>query len=134
MRLGRFVEQLQEWSEKACVLTVRIASVPEPLRFSGVLRSYFSLQSIRGWVLVPPVQHGGFETMRLTQLEFDEAATRECDEHPHGTVLRYTTSDGTIFELERDPAVLTPPPRTTQDGRYLYPGGRRRRRPERWML
>lgn len=133
MRLGRFLEYLQEWSEKACVLTVHVPTAGEPLRLGGVLRSYYSLNSIRGWVLVPPVQHGGFETIRMTHLTFDEAQARECIDGPHGPVLRYSADGRTVFELERDATAFTAPPRAVKTTRYLYPGGRRRRRPERWM-
>ena len=74
---------------------------------TGILRAYYSLASMHGWALVPPQQHGGFATMRMTQLWFDQATMR---------------------------AVLTAPPRSIRGGRYLYVGGRRRRVPEPWML
>ena len=132
MRLGAFHRQLLDWAEKPCVLTVCVASTSR-LRFAGILRPYYSLASIRGWALVPP-QHGGFDAVRLTQLTFEDARLRAVLGDGRERKLRYRDARGTIFELERDDAILTAPPRAVRDGRYLYVGGRRRPAPEPWML
>jgi hypothetical protein len=50
------------------------------------------------------------------------------------TRLRFSAGREPVFELERDEAILTAPPRVTRNGRYLYIGGRRRPVPETWML
>jgi hypothetical protein len=135
VRLGAFHQQLVAWSEKACVLTVTIPSVGSELRFAGILRTYFSLDSMRGWTLVPPQQHGGFETMRLTQLNIDEMTRRRIVGAGACRRLLFSADGETRFALERDAgAALTAPPRATRHGRYLYIGGRRRQRPEAWML
>ncbi|HEY4441117.1 MAG TPA: hypothetical protein VGN14_11730 [Candidatus Elarobacter sp.] len=104
------------------------------IRLAGILRPYFSLQSLRGWALVPPQQHGGFETMRLTELPFDEAVMRAVTGDGDERTLRYSLDRRTVFTLERDHVPLTAPPRAIRRGRYLYVGGRRRRSPEPWML
>ena len=123
-----------EWSEKACVLTVTVASVGSELRFSGILRAYYSLASIHGWALVPPQQHGGFEAIRLTQLSIEEATIRHVLDDGPGRRLRYSAGGDAVFELQRDDAIFTAPPRSIREGRYLYVGGRRRPAPEEWML
>jgi hypothetical protein len=123
-----------EWSEKPCVLTVSIPSAGSTIRIAGILRSYYSLSSLHGWVLVPPQQHGGFATVRLTQLNVAEATQRDVVLHGQGRRLRFARGDEPVFELERDEAILTGPPRVTRNGRYLYIGGRRRPVPESWML
>jgi hypothetical protein len=51
-----------------------------------------------------------------------------------GRRLRFSGDGEVVFELERDDAILTGPPRTVRNGRYLYVGGRRRRQAEPWML
>jgi len=89
---------------------------------------------MHGWALVPPEQHGGFTTMRLTQLCFDEASLRAVVGEGTARRLRYVLSGEAVFTVERDDALLTAPPRSTRNGRYLYVGGRRRRVPEPWML
>ncbi|MBV9409654.1 MAG: hypothetical protein JO164_12575, partial [Candidatus Eremiobacteraeota bacterium] len=38
------------------------------IRLAGILRSYYSLNSLHGWALVPPQQHGGFAAIRMTEL------------------------------------------------------------------
>ncbi len=130
-----FSRLLTEWAEKPCVLTVAIRSAGSTLQIAGILRSYYSLSSLHGWALVPPQQHGGFSTVRLTQLEIAEAVQRDVVLDARGPRLRYARSDDTVFELERDhDALLTAPPRVTRSGRYLYVGGRRRPAPEAWML
>jgi hypothetical protein len=134
MRLGVFHRQLLAWAERPCVLTVAVRTVAGTICVAGILRPYFSLQSIRGWALVPPQQHGGFETMRLTALAFDEAPLRAVLGTGDDRRLRYSLDGRTIFTLERDHAILTAPPRATRRGRYLYIGGRRRHVPEPWML
>lgn len=134
LRLGVFHHQLLLWAERPCVLTVSVSAASSTIRIAGILRSYYSLQSIRGWALVPPQQHGGFETMRLTALPFDEAPMRAVLGDAADRRLRYTLDGHTIFTLERDNASLTAPPRAIRRGRYLYVGGRRRHAPEPWML
>ena len=134
MRLGAFHRQLIAWSERPCILTVSVASIASALRLAGILRPYYSLHSIRGWALVPPQQHGGFEAMRLTQLTIDEATMRAVLDDGSSRRLRYSADGETVFTLERDEAFLTAPPRATGEGRYLYVGGRRRRAPEPWMM
>jgi hypothetical protein len=125
---------LVEWSERPCLLTISIPSVSSRLHVAGILRAYYSLASMHGWALVPPEQHGGFRTMRMTQLCFDEASMRAVVGDGSGRRLRYALGGEAIFTLERDDALLTAPPRSTRNGRYLYVGGRRRRVPEAWML
>lgn len=134
MRLGVFHRLLSEWAEKPCVLTVSIVSAGSAIRIAGILRSYYSLSSLHGWALVPPQQHGGFATVRLTQLNLAEATQRDVVLDGHGRRLRFACGDEPVFELERDDATLTAPPRVTRNGRYLYVGGRRRPVPESWML
>lgn len=133
LRLGRFGEQLIAWAEKPCTLTIAIAGASE-LRVAGILRPYFSLRSMRGWALVPPQQHGGFETMRLTPLEFADATIRVVTGEGAQRRLRFALDRRAIFILERDQAPFTGPPRAVRETRYLYSGGRRRRIPEPWML
>ncbi|HYZ17030.1 MAG TPA: hypothetical protein VE591_11535 [Candidatus Acidoferrum sp.] len=113
------------------MLTVSVGE--SELRLGGVLRAYYSLYSIRGWVLAPPLQHGGFDTMRLTELKLEESASRRIVADAAQRKLCYAI-DGTVFVLQRDDAQLTAPPRATRRGRYLYTGGRRCHRPEPWML
>jgi hypothetical protein len=134
LRLGVFHRLLLEWAEKPCVLAVSIPSAGSTIRIAGILRSYYSLSSLHGWALVPPQQHGGFATMRLTQLSVAEATQRDVMLDGHGRRLRFVRGDEPVFELERDEAILTAPPRVTRNGRYLYVGGRRRPLPEPWML
>ena len=134
MRLGVFHACLIEWAEKPCVLTIAVASVGSELRLTGILRSYYSLHSISGWALVPPQQHGGFATMRLTQLNLEDATMREVVVDADRQRLRFSSRRDTVFELQRDDAYLTGPPRIVKEGRYLYVGGRRRPVPEEWML
>ena len=134
MRLGVFHRLLFQWAEKPCVLTVRIASVGSEVRIAGVLRSYFSLSSLQGWALVPPQQHGGFLAVQLTELHLEEMTLRDVVLDGDGHRLRFSNGGETVFELERDDALFTAPPRTTGTGRYLYVGGRRRPGPEAWML
>ncbi len=122
------------WAEKPCLLTVSVASVGSELRFAGVLRAYYSLYSIHGWALVPPQQHGGFAAVQLTQLHLEEATQREVLLDGNGHRLRFSAGGETVFELERDDALFTAPPRSIGTGRYLYVGGRRRPAPEAWML
>jgi hypothetical protein len=112
---------------------MRVASSASEIRMSGVLRPYFSITSLHGWALVPPQQHGGFTSLKLTELPIAEAEEREVLFDGHGRKLRFTTPE-LIFELERDDAILTAPPRVVRNRRYLYIGGRRRRTPEPWML
>ena len=134
MRLGLFHRQLIAWSERPCVLTVSITSIASTLRYAGILRAYYSLHSLRGWALIPAEQHGGFATIRLTQLSIDEATSRVVTGEADSLRLRFTVDGETVFTLERDPAPLTAPPRAVREGRYLYVGGRRRPVPEDWML
>jgi len=134
LRLGVFHRLLLEWAEKPCVLTVRIASVGSEVRIAGVLRSYFSLSSFQGWALVPPQQHGGFLAVRLTQLHLEDMTVRDVVLESGGHRLRFSAGGETVFELERDDALFTGPPRSIGSGRYLYVGGRRRPAPEAWML
>jgi hypothetical protein len=134
LRLGVFHRLLLEWAEKPCVLTVGIASAGSEVRIAGVLRSYFSLSSLQGWALVPPQQHGGFASVQLTQLHLEDATLREVRLDGKGRRLRFSAGGETVFELERDDALFTAPPRTIGTGRYLYVGGRRRPAPEAWML
>jgi hypothetical protein len=134
LRLGVFHRALLEWAEKPCVLTVRIASVGSEVRVAGILRSYFSLSSLQGWALVPPQQHGGFASVQLTQLHLEEATLRDVLLDGRGRRLRFSAGGDTVFELERDDAFFTAPPRSIGSGRYLYVNGRRRRGPEAWML
>lgn len=134
MRVGVFLRQLHEWSERPCVLTMRIASAAATeIRVAGVLRPYYSITSLHGWALVPPQQHGGFASLKLTELPIAEAEMREVIFDGRGRKLRFTTH-AMIFELERDDAILSAPPRVVRNQRYLYVGGRRRRHPEPWML
>ena len=134
MRVGIFLRTLYEWSEKPCVLTVRVASTGSEVRVTGILRSYFSLSSLHGWALVPPQQHGGFAAVKLTQLNIADAVQRDVMLDGRGRRLRYCANAEVVFELERDDAILTAPPRCVGGGRYLYVGGRRRRAAEPWML
>jgi hypothetical protein len=115
-------------------LTVGIASVGSEVRIAGVLRSYFSLSSLQGWALVPPQQHGGFAAVQLTQLHLEDATLRDVILDGKGRRLRFSAGGETVFELERDDALFTGPPRSIGTGRYLYVGGRRRPAPEAWML
>lgn len=134
MRVGIFLRTLYEWSEKPCVLTVRVASTGSEVRVTGILRSYFSLSSLHGWALVPPQQHGGFATVKLTQLGIADAVQRDVILDAGVHRLRFSPGAEVVFELERDDAILTAPPRCVGAGRYLYIGGRRRRVAEPWML
>jgi hypothetical protein len=134
LRLGVFHRQLLELAEKPCVLTITIVSTGSQIRISGVLRPYYSLSSLHGWALVPPRQHGGFAALRLTQLNIADATQRDVVLAGAGRRLRFTAGGEIVFELERDNAMHTAPPRTTRSGRYLYVGGRRRTVPEPWML
>ena len=134
MRVGVFLRQLSEWAEKPCVLTTRIASTGAELRTAGILRPYFSATSLHGWALVPPLQHGGFSAVKLTELRIAEASQRDVVLDGHARRLRFTAGNHLIFELERDDVLFTPPPRTVRSSRYLYVGGRRRRTAEPWML
>ncbi|HTJ25238.1 MAG TPA: hypothetical protein VMA36_03645 [Candidatus Limnocylindria bacterium] len=134
MRLGKFHQQLVDWAERSCVLTVTFASTGGEIRFAGVLRPYYSLHSLRGWALVPPQQHGGFESLRLTALNLEAATTRLVLGAGSERRLRFASDGERVFQLERDQVVFTGPPRTTGGGRYLYVGGRRRPAPEPWML
>jgi len=134
VRLGVFHRLLLEWGEKPCVLTVRIASVGSEVRIAGVLRSYFSLSSLQGWALVPPQQHGGFASVQLTELHLEDMTVRDVVLDGAGRRLRFSAGGETVFELERDDALFTAPPRSIGTGRYLYVGGRRRPSPEAWML
>jgi hypothetical protein len=113
---------------------VRIAAVGSEVRIAGVLRAYFSLASLQGWALVPPQQHGGFAAVQLTELHLDEMTVRDIVLHGNGRRLRFSDGGETVFELERDDALFTAPPRSIGTGRYLYVGGRRRPSPEAWML
>jgi hypothetical protein len=132
--VGSFLRQLFEWAEKPCVLTIRVASTASEVRVTGVLRPYYSVSSLHGWALVPPQQHGGFAAMKLTQLHLADATLREVVMDGRGRRLRFSSRNDVVFELERDDAILTAPPRTVRDGRYLYVGGRRKRVAEPWML
>jgi hypothetical protein len=123
-----------EWSEKPCILTVRVASVGSEVRIAGVLRAYFSLASLQGWALVPPQQHGGFSAVQLTELHLEDMTMRDIVLDGNGRRLRFSNGVETVFELERDDALFTAPPRSIGTGRYLYVGGRRRPAPEAWML
>ena len=134
MRLGVFHRSLLEWAEKPCVLTVRIASVGSEVRIAGVLRAYFSLASLQGWALVPPQQHGGFAALQLTELHLEHMTARDVILDGNRRRLRFSDGGETVFELERDDALFTAPPRAIGTGRYLYVGGRRRPAPEAWML
>jgi len=135
LRLGVFSRLLSEWAEKPCVLTVAVGSTGSVVCIAGILRSYYSLSSLHGWALVPPQQHGGFATVRLTQLDLADATQRDVVLEPRGPRLCYARGDEMRFELERDhDARFTAPPRVTRNGRYLYVGGRRRPVPEAWML
>jgi hypothetical protein len=134
LRLGVFHRSLLEWAEKPCVLTLRIASVGSEVRIAGVLRAYFSLASLQGWALVPPQQHGGFAAVQLTQLHLEDMTLRDIVLDGNGHRLRFTDGGEAVFELERDDALFTAPPRAIGTGRYLYIGGRRRPVPEAWML
>jgi hypothetical protein len=111
-----------------------IAGTASTLRIAGILRAYFSLASFHGWALVPPQQHGGFSTARLTLLNLDEATQRQVVVGDGPPRIRFARGEHAVFELERDDAIFTPPPRATREGRYLYVGGRRRTVPEPWML
>jgi hypothetical protein len=128
------LRSLLQWAEKPCVLTVRVAATGTEVRVTGVLRSYHSLSSLHGWALVPPQQHGGFAAVKLTQLPIADAAQRDVVLDGRGRRLRFSGDGEVVFELERDDAVLTAPPRRVGSGRYLYVGGRRRRSAEPWML
>jgi hypothetical protein len=128
------LRQLAEWAEKPCVLTVRVVSTGTEVRLTGILRAYFSLSSLHGWALVPAQQHGGFAATKLTQLEIAEAVQRDIVIDAQRGTLRFSVRPEVVFELERDDAILTPPPRCIRGGRYLYVGGRRRRVAEPWML
>ena len=132
MRLGVFHDVLLSWAERPCVLPVTIGATGSELRFSGILRSYFSQTSLSGWALIPPQQHGGFQSVRLTALNLDRHDDRRVIEHASGARLRYVSREA-VFELERDPAMLTAPPRAPTTQRYHYVGGRRRPDPEPWM-
>jgi hypothetical protein len=134
LRVGGFLRTLYEWAEKPCVLTIRVVSAASEVRVTGVLRPYFSVSSLHGWALVPPQQHGGFAAVKLTQLQLADATHREVVLDIRGRRLRFACDDEVVFELERDDAILTAPPRTVRKGRYLYVGGRRRRQAEPWML
>ncbi|MBV8643181.1 MAG: hypothetical protein JO225_04605 [Candidatus Eremiobacteraeota bacterium] len=127
------MSHLLEMVEKPCVLTVTAAATGSGVRLAGILRSYYSLNSLHGWALVPPQQHGGFAAIRMTELNIDEASRRHVVSDARGQRLRYAIR-ALVFELERDDALLTGPPRTIGTGRYLYVGGRRRPAPEPWML
>ncbi len=116
------------------MLTVRIASVGSEVRIAGVLRAYFSLASLQGWALVPPQQHGGFLAVQLTELHLEDMTVRDIVLHGNGHRLRFSDGGEAVFELERDDALFTAPPRSIGTGRYLYVGGRRRPSPEAWML
>ncbi|HEY0393310.1 MAG TPA: hypothetical protein VGD01_02330 [Candidatus Elarobacter sp.] len=131
--MGVFLRQLYEWAERPCVLTVRVASSASEIRVAGILRPYFSVTSLHGWALVPPQQHGGFTSLKLTELPIAEAEQREVLLDGRGRTLRFTGAE-MVFELERDDAILTAPPRVIRNKRYLYVGGRRRRTAEPWML
>jgi hypothetical protein len=133
LRVGAFLRGLLEWAERPCVLTIRVGTTGSEVRIAGILRSYHSLSSLHGWALVPPQQHGGFNAVKLTELQVAEATQREVLLDGRGRRLRFTAGD-VVFELERDDAILTPPPRAVREGRYLYVGGRRRRSAEAWML
>ena len=132
--MGVFLRQLSEWAEKPCVLTVRVAATGTEVRLTGILRAYYSLSSLHGWALVPPKQHGGFAAVKLTQLPIADAVQRDVVLDGHGRRLRFSAGAEVVFELERDDAILTAPPRSVGSGRYLYVGGRRRRIAEPWML
>jgi hypothetical protein len=134
VRVGLFLRHLLEMAEKPCVLTVRVASTGSEVRVSGILRSYHSLSSLFGWALIPPQQHGGFAAVKLTELRIGEATLREVVLDGRGRRLRFAGDGEIVFELERDDAILTAPPRAVGSGRYLYVGGRRRRSAEPWML
>lgn len=134
MRLGGFVQQLGAWAERPCVLTITIPAADSRLVIAGILRPYFSLASIHGWALVPPEQHGGFAASRMTPLDLEHATAREIVDDEHGRRLRFRRDAHAVFELARDAALFTGPPRRTRPGRYLYVGGRRRPVPEPWML
>ena len=134
MRVGLFQRQLFEWAEKPCVLTVRVGTNGGELKIAGILRPYYSLSSLHGWALVPPQQHGGFNSVKLTELAFAEATQRDVLLDGHGRRLRFGTGGDVVFELDRDDAILTAPPRVVRHGRYLYVGGRNRRSAEPWML
>lgn len=134
MRVGIFLRTLDEWSEKPCILTVRVASTGTEVRLTGILRSYFSRSSLHGWALVPAQQHGGFAAVKLTQLNIADAVQRDVVLDGRARRLRYCADGEVAFELERDDAILTAPPRSVGRGRYLYVGGRRRRTAEAWML
>lgn len=132
VRRGAFGEVLERWAERPCVLTLRVVATGAELRTVGVLRAYHSLRSLHGWALVPPQQHGGFGAIRLTELPFADAVREVVGDGPE-TRLRFSLGEAS-FELERDRMPFTAPPRRVRAGRYLYVGGRRRVRPEGWML
>lgn len=131
--MGVFLRLLYEWAERPCVLTARIASTGTEIRLAGILRPYHSLWSYHGWALIPPQQHGGFAALKMTELPIAEATQRDVVLGGRGRRLRFA-ANAMIFELERDDAFLTGPPRAVGRGRYLYVGGRRRRTAEPWML
>jgi len=134
LRQGTILRTLTEWAEKPCVLTIAIAGTASTLRIAGILRAYFSLASLHGWALVPPQQHGGFSAAKLTLLSLEDATSREILEGDGPRRIRFARGDDAVFELERDDAIFTAPPRRIREGRYMYVGGRRRPVPEPWML
>ena len=134
MRQGTILRTLTEWAEKPCVLTIAIDGAASTLRVAGILRAYFSLTSLHGWALVPPQQHGGFTSTKLTLLNLEEATHRELLEGDGSRRIRFARGDDAVLELQRDDAIFTAPPRQVREGRYMYVGGRRRPVPEPWML
>lgn len=134
MRQGTIMRTLTEWAEKPCVLTIAIAGAASTLRVAGILRAYFSLASLHGWALVPPQQHGGFASTKLTLLNLEEATHRELVEGDGPRRIRFTRAEHGVLELQRDDGIFTAPPRQVREGRYMYVGGRRRPVPEPWML
>ena len=82
---------------------------------------------------MPPQQHGGFATVKLTQLTIADAVQRDVVLDGRGLRLRFCAAANRLRAGARR-AILTAPPRSVGHGRYLYVGGRRRRAAEPWML
>jgi hypothetical protein len=80
-----------------------------PLTITGILRPLGRERSLRGWTLVPPVEHGGKACFQPTVLHLDIMATRRVivDESGGDVRLRWYNSPDVMFELERLPEIFT---------------------------
>lgn len=134
MRHGSFQQLLVDWTECVCALTMLAAWGHGPLVVTGILRPHFSVRSLRGWALVPPLEFGGTENFRTTPLQLERMEVRKVvrDDLSGDIRLRFSNKPDVSFELTLLPESMAAAPREVRAGRYLTEGGRRR--PDPWTV